>query len=786
MNKFLQFKANWIWPLRVAGENQYVQFRHEFMLESVHTNSQIALSADTSYALWLNGCFVHYGQFHDWPGEKTYDVLEIADYLRPGKNVACVLAYYQGANSAHYIASDPGIVYVIASGKQIVTSGLDTLWRKDPAYRTQSLPRITPQLHFTFEYDSRHKDNWLAADYACDAAWQRIQKQDMSDCAAKTFALRPVKRTILKERLDAKIITQGFFRQSGRGQTIAQEMQQAFLSYRDAAAVFDTKPDVFPAVIKTAQIQGDGVYIIVDLGREEVGLFELEMDTDAGTVIDVAYGEHLDDMRVRAAIGGRNFANRYIACKGLQKFTHYFTRFAGRYIQLHISGFVSRCSVQYAALRSVEYPIEEKSVFKSSCQLQNTIYKTAVRTLHLSMHEHYEDCPWREQALYANDSRNQALCGYYCFGEYAFPAASFDLLGKGLKSDGYLELCAPADMPITIPSFTFVWILAMADHLLYSGDLAHAATHFAVVKKIIDSRLADLADGLLACPRGPRYWQFYDWASGLDGTIMGDCTRFAQLSGVRFDAPLNMFFALAMRSAAAIARHCGDADYAAHLESCLKTLKRNIHSRFCDGSAGLYRTYAGDEDCPKNHAELTQSLAILADVCGMEEAVSLRRYLADDKNEMVKTTLSQSLYKFEALLTDKINYGKYVFDKVNADWGGMLFRGATSFWETLNGAADFDNAGSLCHGWSAVPVYLYHGHLLGIRPLEPGFKKFLFDPSVCAVNAHHGQIATPGGVIEIKLQRCEDHIIGEIVYPKQLAPVVAKNKALQDVVLQPY
>lgn len=39
--------------------------------------------------------------------------------------------------------------------------------------------------------------------------------------------------------------------------------------------------------------------------------------------------------------------------------------------------------------------------------------------------------------------------------------------------------------------------------------------------------------------------------------------------------------------------------------------------------------------------------------------------------------------------------------------GGMLFDGATSFWETLIGSEDFNGAGSLCHGWSAIPVYLY-------------------------------------------------------------------------------
>ena len=42
----------------------------------------------------------------------------------------------------------------------------------------------------------------------------------------------------------------------------------------------------------------------------------------------------------------------------------------------------------------------------------------------------------------------------------------------------------------------------------------------------------------------------------------------------------------------------------------------------------------------------------------------------------------------------------------------MLDAGATTVWETADGAAAFDNAGSLCHGWSAIPVY-YYATLLG-------------------------------------------------------------------------
>ena len=48
-----------------------------------------------------------------------------------------------------------------------------------------------------------------------------------------------------------------------------------------------------------------------------------------------------------------------------------------------------------------------------------------------------------------------------------------------------------------------------------------------------------------------------------------------------------------------------------------------------------------------------------------------------------------------------------VMGEIAQRWGRMLFSGASTFWETDKGLHDFDGAGSLCHGWSAVPIYIY-------------------------------------------------------------------------------
>ena len=66
-------------------------------------------------------------------------------------------------------------------------------------------------------------------------------------------------------------------------------------------------------------------------------------------------------------------------------------------------------------------------------------------------------------------------------------------------------------------------------------------------------------------------------------------------------------------------------------------------------------------------------------------------------------------FLYDALLTvDRKKYGEYVLSDIQRIYSPMLKTGNNTVWETELGAADFDDAGSLCHGWSAIPVYYYH------------------------------------------------------------------------------
>jgi len=781
MKERLDFEAEaagrnteWIWADRADGPDRYVEFRQEFFLDERPKTAELRIGADTVGAAWLNGKFVHAGQFSDYPEEKTCSSLSVADVLRPGKNVLAVLAHYCGVPTASYIPGPPRLWFELAAdGRIVCRSGEETWARLSPAYAQGQQVKISRQLGFAFRYDASGDDGWREPEYDLrDRGWSRALPEHEKTPPVS----RPLPPSVLRSPTPFRVAAQGvLLRRGGEGRTVAQLMQSDYLSARSDKELF---PHGGCTVLPEAHADADGFYIVVDMGREECGYIRLEVDAAApGTVIDVALGEHLADLRVRAATRTANFASRYVCRGGDEAFTHLINRYAGRYMELHVTRAAGRFTLHYAGLIPVEYPLAMRGKFASPDPLWDEIFEVSRRTLHLCIHEHYEDTPWREQALYANDARNQALAGYYAFGEYEVPRVSLDLLERGFGADGFLELCAPAKHDFTIPAFTFAWYLAVREHLLYSGDTASAKRRLPVMTLMLGKVLEKLDGDLLPTPTGKRYWHFYDWADGLDGT---DChpLRGQSLAGKRFDAPLNLFLILALRAAAEVFEWCEEAETCG-FRQVADAVARAVMKRFRDDDRKLFVTYAGEQAIPGHHAKLTQALSLLANIPDAAAAENLRRALAGSDNELVETTLSQSVYKFDALLSGGEAFAAEAFRHLRDDWGYMLRQGATSFWETLDGERAFGHCGSLCHGWSAVPAYILPRYLLGAEPLAPGFRKFRVAPLTAAANSASGTIPTPHGDIGIEWRKNGEKYSGTLTVPAGCEVEIAPENKIE-------
>lgn len=780
-------EARWVWPAALGrGVNRYVEIRHPFTLREAGDVAQLHITADARYAVWLNGSLVGTGPFADWPQTRSVDLWDVGPFVRTGDNVLAVTVYELGAETASYVNAPPGVAFALrVDDEPVAVSGDTTVarWRLSPAYRAGPMPRITPQLPFTFEYDGCRDDRWTQSSYIADSDWIAFVAADgcAPDTSGRRFRQRPLVPAVLGDRVAATVIAQGLVRRADRSLGVAHGMHRDWLSSRTAAELFEeagtggTAPlSGKPLVLRADALAGaDAAYLVIDLGSETVGYAEFEFTAPAGTLIEFSFGEHLDDLRVRSYVGGRQFASSLRATGGRQTFTYPFTRLGLRHLQLHVSD-AAGFAIIYAGVRQLRYPVVERGKFASTDARQNHIHATAVNTLRLCMFDHYDDCPWREQGLYANDMLNQSLAGYYAFGEYRFPQVSLELLAGGLADDGTLELCAPGRIPITIPSFTLSWILALEANLQFSGDIDFSRTLLPVVKTVLSTWLRRSVGGLIPSLCGKRYWHFYDWtAGGLDGTVAGDCTRFAELQCERFDAPLNALFIMALAAAARLANAANDGPLATTWRQTAAEMRSRFHPTFWHATSGAYATFVGgDTEMPDRPAELTQALALRAGCCPEADMPRLRQRLAAEADGWVETSLSQSIHKFEAILEDA-THGPTTMARIDRTWSDMLFRQATTFWETLGGSSDFDGAGSLCHGWSAIPAYFYGAYLLGIRPLEPGFKTFAVAvPGNDQGIGLSGTVPTPHGDIAISWLHVDGRAAVRITHPASTKPVL--------------
>ena len=766
-------QAQWIWVPGLTGNDRFADFITEVTLEDVSPRLTFSVSADSDYALWINGQFVDAGHYDDFPAARTHDALPVADYLRPGRNRLCLVGYFQGKGSHQYIPGAPGVLFALTDGeKTLAASGPATLCREDPLFTGGHTDLITSQLGFVFGADGRGDDGWREDGYDA-SAWEKAQVMTGALYSPDT-APRPVKKLVLKPRLTPEIVAQGQFLQKQPPEaTVARQMHKAFLSpllptdlFTSGVEKLPFATEIFlgkePVTVDPAAYAGsDGFYLVLDMGREEAGLFDLDIDAPAGLTVDVAWGQHLEDLRVRSYVGGRNFGCRYITRAGRQSFFFPFRRMGGRYMQLHVAASAEPVTLHYAGLRPWEYPVELKGRFSCPDSLHNRIWEVSRRTLELCMHEHYEDTPWREQAFYVADSRNQALCGYYAFGEYAFPEASFGLYDGAFTSPLFADICAPCDSGLCIPAFALNWPVAIYEEWMYSGSLTLARKAWPRVTAMLEEALSRRVDGLMKTPGELGMWNFYEWSDGMADAISRDKKR----DIARFEAPLQLFLLRSLQVSAKLAAALGDEVHAAAYDEAAKALAERVHEAFWQPERGLYATYL--EDGRLSHeAELTQALALYTGIVPPAEEAPLRDRLVKGEG-LVPCTLSYSIFKYEAILQGGDAYAKAVFDEVAREWGMMLYQDSTSFWETILGQKDFSYGGSLCHGWSAVPLYLYMRYGLGVRPLEPGFARFEVDP-VAVFSEVSGTVPTPAGDITVRIRCGEEGKDIEVDAPEAL------------------
>lgn len=682
MEKIIFEKGKWIWENSNPMCDEYAEFNSHFTLDNID-DCLLKISCDSNYAAYINGKLAAFGQYADYPDFKVGDIVNVSSYVCTGENELVINVWYYGKGNMTYTPGKAGLIYEISSNGNTVDYSSDkTLSRLSKGYIPHKCVKITDQLGFTFEYDSKDKGlSYTNSAYA--------------DGISNIIYNRPIKKLELLSRTDFKKAFGGTYHPpKTETANLSEYMQKSALTFIRAS-----REEGLNTPFELTSDDGGNVYFIIDICSEESGFLDFDITVNENCDIYIAYGEHLSDGRVRTH--KRNFTCIYHAKQGRNIYTNHFRRFGCRYLEFFVES--KYVKVDYAGIRPTVYPLVVKTPHTGN-YLRDVIYKVSEKTLINCMHEHYEDCPWREQGLYTMDSRNQMLFGYYAFSEYEFPRASLYLISKGQrKKDNLLSICFPTDNPLTIPSFSLMYFIEMNEYIKYSNDKTLALECYPVLTKLMDAFLSRIDESGL-CPSfysdEKDYWGFYEWSETLTG-VFGENEK-------KYECPLNAYLSLALQNMSEIAFALGKDAESLYYTDKADDLNREIYSRFWCEDKGLFKTTDNDN----KYSVLVNAFCVL---CGVDRYVRtdvIEKILLSNEYEysgleIVPITLSMHVFRYDALLKISNSHSKFILDDIDEKFLFMLRNGATSFWETIKGERDFDWVGSLCHGWSALPIYYY-------------------------------------------------------------------------------
>ncbi len=773
----MNWHGKWIWiDNKTDCINQYADFRKTFSVDKKQ-NTFLYISADSSYQIWVNGEVIYGNQFSDWPQYKTYNKFDISEHIQEGENVLAIKVHHIGSDFSTYTKGRPGLIFeVCCDNVPIAFSDESCRCRYCKGFANGAISVVSQQLGYNFQYDARYDDLWYSADCA-DHDWSKaVELADAVGGYWRQLSQRPLEMLEYSPPADIEVVSSGKLIRTKEmpltGQTMMLDFHSPDMIVRATGGAIQNYPqkrrvlsvDGIEPFVLSSDNPDNGVYAILDLGCEDVGILYFDIDAPQGTVIDIAHGEHLDDLRVRATIDSRNFADRYVCKQGRQVWQYPFRRLGCRYLELHIPKLKGQIKIHHFTIMPVKYSFDGSGYFYCPDEKLNRIWELSKRTLVLCAHEHYEDCPWREQALYAADSRLQALFGYYAFGEYRMPQACWELIRKSHREDGLLELVSPGKADISIPGFSLQWIIAVYELFLFSGNKNVITDNYSVISNIIENSINRLTDsGVVENSTSPEHWNFYEWTAGFEGIEKG---IYSGQNG-RLDAAYNLYLLEAIRCALDMGMVINSSSVK-KFSAAYDKIYHSFNDIFWDSDKRLYASFRENGKLG-HYSQLVQALAI-------REAVVPARYIAE-LSEAIKTSpqltqseVSSKVIVYESLLNVSDENINYVLDDVKRVFGGMIDKGATSLWETQQGADAFERAGSLCHGWASVFNYIAGAYLLGIKPLKPGFSEFTVRPLMSFLSNISGIVRTVEGDIEVSCTRTDQELIIKLRHPKAFKP----------------
>jgi hypothetical protein len=726
------------WDGRLRAQAAY--FRREFTLHDMGTRLTLRISAATRYRLYVNGVSLLSGPCKGDRFRHYYETIDVSEHLIWGHNVVAVkvVSYppYDAMGGEYGDGIGPECQFGTAAGPCLLVSG-EVLGRDGGKMASVGTGETAWHvcLDDAIQWKTPKLSYWMGGMESVDGAklpagWENLRNP------GGVWMLADIRWPVHPNG------TGGIFPFPLKPRPIPLLYEKPISFTREMPLrPADVPPFTFaegPAVIPP----NTRAAVELDAGVLTTAYIKLPMRGGADAELRVRYaecytGDTLTDKGDRAdCVNFRLDGHQdvYRPSGGEESYTPFWFR-TFRFVRVEVHTGAQPLVLEKPRITETGYPLAHKTSFASSDADLNTLWEISARTLQRCMHETYEDCPYYEQLQYTMDTRLQILFTYALSGDTRMALRTIDDYHASILPEGILQSRYPCQVTQVIPMFALHWIFMLEDYYEHTGDASVPRRYRPTVDNVLDWYERHIGESGLVGQMP--YWQFTDWCEKWEGQ---HGMSFASRVGP--SASNNLFYAMALRSAARMNRLTGRGDAAAEYESKAEATLECVHKHCWDESAGLYREGPGVDE----YGQHAQVLAVLTGLAKDPETLMLKTL---DANDLMPCSFPWMFYFIRALEKTGL-YGRtrIFYDRLT----GFVNLSCTTVPER------HFIVRSECHAWGAFPLYEFPRTLLGVRQAAPGWKEITIRPYTGMGSGCSGTVSTPVGDVEVAWARTGDNL----------------------------
>ncbi|MDO4648096.1 MAG: alpha-L-rhamnosidase C-terminal domain-containing protein, partial [Eubacteriales bacterium] len=397
----------------------------------------------------------------------------------------------------------------------------------------------------------------------------------------------------------------------------------------------------------------------------------------------------------------------------------------------------STAELKEVTFHKTGYPLEVKTKIHSLSPWVEQVWDICVRTLENCMMDTYMDCPFYEEMQYPMDTRLQAAFTYAVSADSRLPKKALYDFHRAKTPSGLIPGKAPTGYMQVISTFSLHYIMMMREYFVQTGDTKTLYELRSDVDSILEYFASKIReeDGLMG---DPGYWAFVDWQDQAWSEHGGVPT--ALLTGG--SALISLLYGYTLLCAAEIFEATGRPYMAEEYRERQKQIVEAVENTCWDSEREMYR----EGPAHMQFTQHTQSWAVLNGMKkGKEAAALLQKTLTEP--DVIRCSFSTSNEFFRAAqMADAYE----LTDSMMEQWRQLPARGLTTCPEVpVDGR-------SLCHAWSALPIYEITRAMAGIKATKPGWEEFEIQPNLVGVKDLSGEVVTPIGMIGFRYEEKED------------------------------